>query len=66
MHGQHSVFDIGHDTVIHCCAGGGGGSRWLTNEKKRKTDDSSNQNYRALNKNWSYQPTLAGRAMSQS
>ena len=31
MHGLHSVFDIGHCTVIHS-------DRWMTNEKQRKTD----------------------------
>ena len=72
MHGPHSVSDTGHCTVIHCdtvC-------RWLTNEKQRKTDirltdqykmfrqtDKSWRDYRALNQNWSYQPTLAGRAI---
>ena len=32
MHGPHSVFDIGHYTVMpEVC-------RWLTNERQRKTD----------------------------
>ena len=35
MHGPHSVFDIGHYTVIHCDAGG---VSLVTNEKQRKTD----------------------------
>ena len=32
MHGPHSVFDIGHSTVIHCDAVG---CRCLTNEKRK-------------------------------
>ena len=50
--------------------------RWFKNGKQRKTDirltdhyinDSSNRqklrDCRSLNQNWSYQPTLAGRAI---
>ena len=51
--------------------------RWLTIEKRRKTDtvqltknkmlpqtNLSWRDYRALNQNWSYQPKLASRAIS--
>ena len=48
--------------------------RLLTNGKQRKTDirlkipqtDKSLRDYRALNQNWSYQPTLAGRAVTKT
>ena len=46
--------------------------RWLTDKKQRKTNfclteqqqsDTIWRDYRALNQNWSYQPTLVGRAI---